>query len=279
MMNYIKKHIYQLLLLSLGCFILVACDNNSKKIDVNNANDNYVRVGVMVGSEEELMKAAQKVAAKNYDLNIEVIPYLYATQLNKALIDKEIDANIFQYAAYLDYTEKQHGYQLDTIGSTFIYPMGIYSRKYTSVLQVPNGAIVAIPNEPTNEARALFLLQRAGLIRMESNDNLEATTADIVSNPRQLSFKKLPSNALVDVLPNVDLAVINAGFALAAGLLPSPQALVIETKNANYANVIAIRPGQQNDPGLKALVQIMHSPEIEHAANSLFKGQAIPAWK
>ncbi len=260
------------------CLLLMAC-NKPKKIDVNSSNDNFIRVGVMVGSEEQFMEVVKKVAAEDYDLTIKLIPYVYAQELNKALVDHEIDANIFQYKAYLEYSEKKYGYKLDILSNTYIYPMGIYSRKYSSIVQIPQNALVAIPNEPTNEARALFLLEDVGLARMASDNNLVATTDDIVSNPRQLKFQKLPSNELVDVLPNVDLALINAGFALSAGLLPSPQALALETKDPNYANAIVIRPGEENDPGLKALVQIMHSPEVEHEVEMLYKRQAIPAWK
>lgn len=266
-----------LFLVILVAFTII--NKHSKKIDVYNTNDNYIRVGVILGTEQELMEAARDIAAKDYDLIIKVIPYSDIHGLNKALSDKEIDANVFQYPAFMEYSEQQHGYRLKEIGKTFIYPMGIYSLKYHNILQVPNGATVAIPNEPTNEARALFLLEKAGLIFMADQTNLAATTADIANNPHQLQFKKLPSNELVNVLPNVDLAVINASFALQAGLLPSSHALIIESKNSAYGNIVVTRQGQERDPGLKALVTILHSPEVEKEANKLFKGQAIPAWK
>jgi D-methionine transport system substrate-binding protein len=276
-MNVITP-IRKFILFLVSCLLITACDSDTKKIDVNNTHDNFIRVGVMVGSEEQFMEIVKNFAAKNYDLTVELIPYAYAQQLNKALVDHEIDANIFQYTAYLDYAEKKYGYKLGIMGYTYIYPMGIYSRKYNSIVQIPQNALIAIPNEPTNEARALFLLEHAGLIRMASDDNLAATTDDIVSNPHQLKFKKFPSNELIDVLPHVDIAAINAGFAIAAGLLPSSHSLAIENKNSNYANVIAIRQGEEYDPGLKALVQIMHSPEIQHEVNMLYKREAIPAW-
>lgn len=256
---------------------IVACGGDD---DTTQAQMRSIRVGVLIGgSEEELMKVIKKAAEKEgYDLDIQIIPYNNPIELNKALADREIDANIFQYRAYLEYTEKTRGYHLSEIGSTFIYPMGIYSKKITNILQIRKDAVIAIPEEATNEARALFLLEKAGMIRLSSHD-LNVTVRDIVSNPSHFEFKTLPANRLLNVLPNVDAVVVNAGFVLQTGLLPSRHALVIENKNSDYANVIAIREGEEDEPRMKAFVELFHSVEIEKAAEQIFKGQAIPAWK
>lgn len=258
-------------------FFLAACGGDSNKTEAEMAN---IRVGVLIGgTEEKLMNAVKKAAAKEgYDLNIEIIPYGNPIELNKALSDREIDANIFQYRAYLEYSEKTRGYHFSEIGHTFIYPMGVYSKKITNILQIKEGAVIAIPEEATNEARALFLLEKAGMIRLSSHD-MNASIRDIAANPSNFQFKTLPANELLDVLPNVDAVVVNAGFVLQTGLMPSQHALVIENKNSAYSNIIVIREGEENEPRMKAFVDLFHSAEIEKAAGQIFKGQAIPAWK
>ena len=279
-MNSYFKHGF----LGLAFFVLLACDDTQKDTHHDPHHMHFaegtVRVGVLLGSaEEELLEKAKKIAAQTYDMHIIIVPYRYMSEINQSLSDHKIDANFFQYPAYLDYSEKKYGYHLVSMGETYVYPMGVYSKKIHNILELHQRSSIAIPNEPTNEARALFLLEKAGLIRMKSDTNMIATTNDILSNPHDFEFKKLSSDEILDALPNVDIALINAGFALTAGLTPSKDALVIENINANYANVLVTREDEKDQLQLKALIEILRSPAVSNVANEIFKGDAIPAWK
>jgi D-methionine transport system substrate-binding protein len=197
---------------------------------------------------------------------------------NTALNDGSIDANMFQHKPYLNEIVKTRHYNLVAIGKTFIYPMGIYSRKYISLQKVPVNAIVAIPNDPSNEARALLLLSKAGLIQLRSGANIRATTMDVTSNPKNLQIKVLDAAQLPRVLPDVDLAVINTNYAIPANLTPTKDALFIEDASSPYANIVVVRKKDKNDPRFKQLLSALHSKDVLLEAERLFKGQAIPAW-
>jgi D-methionine transport system substrate-binding protein len=208
-----------------------------------------------------------------------VVSYIRFADLNKALAKGEIDANIFQTHFYAEYSEHEYGYHLSELGQTYIYPIGIYSKKIKNILQLEKGALIAIPSEPTNETRALFLLEKAGLIRMKSNNDMDATVDDIAANPKDFQIVRLPAREVAGMMPNVDIAVINISYALPAGLVPYKDAIVLENGMTNYANVVVVREGEEKDPRLVALMEVLRSEEIEKAVEKIFHGQAIPAWK
>lgn len=237
-----------------------------------------MRVGVIAGPEAELVETAKQVAKKKYDLNIEVIEFTDYTMPNEALHSGSIDANIFQHKPYLKEANKSRGYDLVAIAKTFIFPMGIYSVKVSSIGEVPDHAMVAIPNDPSNEARALLLLHKAGLIQLNPSLSVRATADDVIANPKDLKIKMLDAAELPRVLKDVTLATINTNYAIPAGLLPSRDALYLETKNSPYANLLVVREGEKNDPKFLLLIKALHSPEVLAKAKVLFKGQAIPAW-
>jgi D-methionine transport system substrate-binding protein len=270
-------HIFKWILTACLAIFLIACSEKSE--DENHSNANTIRVGVIVDGDQKLMQVVQKAAAKKYDLRVKLIPYAELKDLNKALQHKEIDANILQHHIYFQYSEQKYGYQFSELGVTYLYPMGVYSRNITNILQLPKRAIIAIPEEPTNEARALFLLEKAGLIRMAADDDTTATIRDIVSNPKELQFLKFPAKKVVKLLPKVDAAVINVTYILPAGLNPAKDALVIENKDSEYASVVVVRRGEERDLRLKALLEILRSTEVQKVVEKIFHGQAIPAWK
>jgi D-methionine transport system substrate-binding protein len=267
------KKLGTLLVALASVLCLTFCQQSS-----NQSSANRVRVGTIAGPETELMEVAKNVAARKYDLDIEIIQFTDYVLPNQALADGSIDANMFQHLPYLEQTIAAKGYKLTSIGKTFIYPMGIYSNKLAHISEVKSGAIVAIPNDPSNEARALLLLEKAGLIKLRSGSNLKATPRDIVENTKQLQIKELDAAQLPRVLKDVDLAAINTNYAMSIGLLPSRNAIFVEPYTSPYANIVVVRTADQYNPKFAKLMDALHSPEVVSKAKKLFQGQAIPAW-
>lgn len=262
-----------LLLAMASTLFLTFCTPSSNK-----ESPNQIRVGTIAGPETELMEVAKNVAAAKYGLNVDIVQFTDYVLPNQALADGSIDANMYQHLPYLEETIAAKGYQLTSIGKTFIYPMGIYSNKITHLNELKTGAIVAIPNDPSNEARALLLLEKAGLIKLKSGNGLKATPNDIVENPKQIQIKELDAAQLPRVLKDVDLAAINTNYAMVVGLLPSRNGLFIENNDSPYANIVVVRSAEKDNPKFTKLMDALHSPEVIARAKKLFQGQAIPAW-
>jgi D-methionine transport system substrate-binding protein len=266
------KRILALFFSLIVSLFLTHCSHSSSK-------PNEVQVGTIAGPETELMEVAKDVAAKKYGLNIKIVTFTDYVLPNAALADGSIDANMIQHIPYLEETIAAKGYKLSSIGKTFIYPMGIYSDKVKNLNDLRPNATVAIPNDPSNEARALMLLEKAGLIKLKPGVSLKATPKDIVQNLRQLHIKELDAAQLPRVLRDVDLAVINTNFVMTIGLLPSKDALFLENSKSPYANIVVVRTANKNDPRFAKLMAALHSKEVIEKAKALFKDQAIPAWK
>lgn len=265
------KNIFKILFLTLLVAFLVACQKSD--------NTKIIKIGTIAGPETELMIAAQKVAKKKYDLKVEIIPFTDYTMPNEALADGSIDANAYQHKPYLDEAIAKRGYKIVAVGKTFIYPMGIYSQKIKKLNELKSGATVAIPNDPSNSARALLLLQSAGLITLKTGVSAIGTPADIIHNPKNLKFKEIDASQLPRTLPDVDIAAINTNYAMVAGLLPVRDSLFIEQSSSPYVNLLVVRKGTETDQRIKELMEAFHSDEVINKADELFKGQAIPAWK
>lgn len=245
-------------------------------ISCSKPSTNSLTVGTIAGPETELVEVAKEVANKNYGLKIKIIEFNDYNLPNAALEDGSLDANVYQHKPYLDSAIKAHGYHLEIIGKTFVYPTALYSSKIKSLNQLADQAIIAIPNDPSNEGRALLLLQKAGLIKLK---NQEATNlSDIDSNPKHLVIKELDAAQLPRVLADVDAAVINTTFAIPAGLSPARDALFVEDKDSPYANLIVVRNDSTKKNQLADFVKALNSPEVAKKAKELFGDGAITAW-
>lgn len=249
--------------------LLLSCSTEDKS---------SLKVGTISGPETELMEVAKKIAKEQYHLNIEIIEFSDYQQPNVALNEGSIDANMTQHQPFLEQQMKDHHYSFIVVGKTFVFPMGIYSKKIKNLNEIKEGATVAIPNDPSNEARALLLLQQAGLIKLQNNSGIYATPKEIADNPKKLHIEELDCAQLPRVLPDVDIAVINTNYAIPAGLSPSTDAIFHENKDSPYANVIVTRADEVNDPRIKELVKSVQSNAVLEKAKIIFKGQAIAAW-
>lgn len=242
----------------------------------NKPAPNTLVVGTIAGPETELIETAREIAKKDYGLNIKVVEFNDYNLPNEALQDGSLDVNVYQHLPYLKAAMAAHGYNLQAIGRTFVYPMGIYSKKFKSLTDLPAKSIIAIPNDPSNEARALLLLQEAQLITLKNTSN--SNVPEIDSNPKQFQFKEMDAAQLPRVLPDVAAAVINTTFALPAGLNPLRDALFTENKDSPYANIIVIRKDTEKRHQLELFVKALNSAPVKAKAKQLFGNAAIPAW-
>ncbi len=255
-------------------FILCAVSSCNRTRDADE-----IYLGTLSGPESALVKMAQKIAKNKYGLKIKIIEFEDYNIPNLALNDGSIDANMFQHQPYLDLAIEHKGYALKAIGKTFIYPMGAYSKKHQTVEQLPQGAKVAIPIDPSNGARALRLLAKYNLISIPDVSDIELNKRLIKHNPKNISIIEMDSAQLPRVLADVDMAIINTNFAIPAGLKPTENALLLEDKDSPYANIVVIRTQDEDNPKFGQLMESLHDKEVVELAETLFDGQAIVAWE
>lgn len=197
---------------------------------------------------------------------------------NRALANGDVDANFFQHIPFLDAQIKEFHYPIESLAAIEIEPMGLYSKRIHALSELKEGAALTIPNDPSNEARALLLLQAHGIIQLKDPNNLHATVSDIISNPKHIKFIEVDAGMLARTLDDVDAAAITTNYALQAGLSPLKDALVLESKDSPYANIIAIRIGDENHPDIQALKAAMTSDKMREFILTTYKGAILPAF-
>ena len=235
-------------------------------------------VGASPAPHAEILEAAREVlASKGYDL--EIVEYTDYVIPNNALDSGDLDANYFQHKPYLDSFNEQNGTDLVSAGAIHYEPFGIYAGKTASLDALPDGATVLVPNDITNEARALLLLEAQGLLTLKEDAGLEATPADIVDNPKNLEFVELEAALLPRSLPDEDIAVINGNYAIEAGLKMS-DALAVEDSDSlaatTYGNVVAVRAEDAESDKTKALIEALTSPEVKEFIETTYEGAVVP---
>ncbi|MHB0774193.1 MetQ/NlpA family ABC transporter substrate-binding protein [Halomonas sp. WWR20] len=243
------------------------------------ADTSSIKVGTVAGPETDVMQVAKQIAQDEYGLDVEIVEFTDYVSPNAALADGSLDANAFQHEPYLNSMVEDRGYDFAIAGKTFVYPIGAYSNTYTSIEELPDGATIALPNDPSNEARSLILMHNEGLITLEDPTDLEATPIDIAENPHDFTFREIEAAQLPRVLQDVDLAFINNTFAQPAGLNLQDDALIKEGPESPYVNLIVVREGDQDREAIQQLVEAYHSQAVVDKAEELFKGSAVPGWE
>jgi D-methionine transport system substrate-binding protein len=260
-----------LLAVALSLLLLAGCSASGDR------NENTLIVAATAVPHAEILKQAKPLLAKEgVDLQIKV--FADYVQPNTQVAEKNIDLNYFQTKPYLDAFNRERGTQLTIITGVHIEPFGAYSHKYKSIDQLPDGASVTIPNDPSNNSRALLLLAKHGLITLKDPTDEMATLKDITANPKHLKFRELEAAMLPRTLDEVDLALINTNYALAAGLNPTKDALLIESKDSPYVNYLVGRPDNHNDPRVQKLARVLNSPEIKAFIEQKYHGAVLPAF-
>jgi D-methionine transport system substrate-binding protein len=217
-----------------------------------------------------------ELKAKGIDL--EIIVTSDYNMPNRALAQKEIDANFFQHVPFLEDQMRQFHYRIEDFGAIEIEPMGIYSKRVQALSALKENSVIALPNDPSNEARALLLLQTEGLITLDDPNNLHATILNIKSNPKRFQFIEIDPAMLPRALSDVDACVINTNYALEAKLDPLKDALALEKGDSPYANILAIRIGDEQRPDLIALKEAMTSEKMREFIEKTYKGAVIPSF-
>ncbi|MDI4636133.1 MULTISPECIES: MetQ/NlpA family ABC transporter substrate-binding protein [Halomonadaceae] len=240
--------------------------------------DQTLKIGTVAGPETEVMQVALGIAKEKYDLDAEIVEFTDYVSPNAALADGSLDANAFQHEPYMQSMVEDRGYDFAIAGRTFVYPIGAYSEKFERIEDLPEGAVIALPNDPSNEGRSLILMHNQGLIELEDPQNLEATPIDIIDNPNDFEFREIEAAQLPRVLPDVDLAFINNTFAQPAGL-SLDDALIKEGPESPYVNLIVVRGGDEDREAIQQLVDAYQSDAVIAKAEELFKGAAVPGWK
>lgn len=236
-----------------------------------------ITVGVTPGSYEQIMEAVTKEAAKE-GLTVHVKTFSDYVTPDQALANGDIDLNAYQHEPFLDNFNEKNGTHLVSIGKTILSPLGVYSRKYKTAEQIPDGATIAIPNDPTNGGRALQLLASKGWIQLKSGLGSKATVADITSNPKQIKIIELEAAQLPWSLDDTDASVINGNYALNAGLNSQKDALFAESKDSPYVNIIASRPEDKDNPAYQKFVKAWQSDSVKKFIDDTFNGAFIAAW-
>lgn len=224
-------------------------------------SNNVIKVGATPEPHAEMLNLIiDDLNAQGYDL--QVIEFTDYVTPNEALESGEIDANFFQHLPYLESFNKERGTTLVTAGGIHIEPMALYSSKINSIDDLEIGDTIAIPNDPTNEGRALLLLESAGLITLNEGAGLEATPFDISDNPKKIKFQEIEAASLPRVLKDVSGAIINGNYAIPAGLTAVKDGLLVEGSDSPYVNVIAVKSGNENTPKIEALVKALKSQKV-----------------
>ncbi len=245
-----------------------------------NSEDNIITVGASVTPHAEILaQAAPLLEQEGYELNI--VEYTDYILPNTALDAGDLDANFFQHTPYLDDFNANNGTDISSALGLHFEPFGIYSDKLTDLSQIPQGAVIAVPNDTSNEARALLLLEANGIITLKEGAGLGATPLDIVQNPYEVTIQEIEAAQLPRILPDVDLACINGNYALQGGLT-AEDALTFEQSDSvaaqTYANILAVNTADLESDKTKALVAALTSEEIKTYINDTYAGAVVPVF-
>ena len=225
----------------------------------------------------EILEHIKPALAKD-GVVLEIKVFTDYIQPNVQVAEKKIDLNFFQHKPYLDEFNKNKGTNLVSVTPVHVEPYGAYSKKVSKVADLKNGAIIAIPNDPSNGGRALVLLEQNGLIKLKDARNLLSSVKDIVENKKGFKIKELEAATLPRVLDQVDLALINTNYAIEAKLVPTRDALFIEDSKSPYANLLVGRPDNMDSDAVKKLVAALHSADVKQFIESKYKGAVVPAF-
>ena len=281
-----KKLIALVLSLALLCACIAGCGSKTQTTESADGNaastaadDKVITVGASSTPHAEILEQVKDtLAAEGYELK--VVVYDDYILPNKALADGELDANYFQHTPYLDSFNEENGTHLVSVGAVHYEPFGIYPGKSDDLANIADGATIAVPNDTTNEARALQLLAAQGLITVRDGAGLTATINDITDNPHNLQIKEIEAAQLPRTVQDVDFAVINGNYAMEAGFSVGKDALATEDASSEaaqtYANVLVVKEGRENDPAIQALYAALTGDKVKDYINSTYDGAVVP---
>ena len=284
------KKLLTLALALVLCLSLAACGGSKEapaaeekpaetEAPAETAEPTVLNVAASATPHAEILEVCVPILAEQ-GIDLQVTEYGDYVVPNTAVEEGDEDANYFQHQPYLDQFNAENGTHLVSVAAIHYEPFGIYPCKTASLEELPDGALVGVPNDVTNEARALQLLESAGLITLKEGVGLEATTNDIVDNPKNLEFLELEAAMLPNVTTEVDIAAINGNYALQAGFSSAADAIYTEDPNSEaaqtFANIIVVKEGNENNPAVQALVEALQSDAVRDYINETYDGNVLP---
>lgn len=256
--------------------LLGACSTESSK-EEKALDEQKVIVGVTGGPHEQIFEKVKEVAEKD-GLQVELKVFNDYVMPNVSLDEKDIDVNSYQTKPYLDVFKAERNMNLTEAFSTVTFPMGIYSKQLKDVEELQNGDTIAVPNDPTNELRALKLFEKAGVLKVDPKATEKATAKDVIENPKNLKIVELEASQLPAQLDEVKAAAINTNFALGAKLNPAKDSLFSEGKDSPYVNWVVVRTENKDDEVVKKLQKAYQSKEVKEFIEKEFDGSVLPSW-
>ncbi|TLD80989.1 ABC transporter substrate-binding protein [Helicobacter sp. MIT 05-5293] len=276
------KKIQNLLLAGLSAGIIFAgCgDKETKDLQANAVSESSEKTILKVGAtpvpHAEILEVIKSdLSAQGIELQI--VNFTDYVTPNVSLNDGSIDANFHQHKPFLDSLKTERGFDLEPVANIHIEPIGFYSKKFSSVDEIPNGSTIAIPNDPSNGGRALILLHHKGLITLKDVENLNASEIDIIENPRDFKIKPIEAAMIPRTLDSVDAAVINGNYALQAGL-KGADALFLEGSESPYANILVVKSQRVDDPAILKLKEALQSQKVKDFILEKYQGEVLPVF-
>lgn len=261
---------------------LTGCSGSSDSASEDSGDSKTIKVAAVPTPHAEILNDVVKPLLEEQGYTLEVTEFTDYVQPNTATEDGEVDANYFQHGPYLENFNSERGTHLVSVASVHYEPLAIYPGKVTALDDLQEGATVAVPNDPTNEARALLLLQQEGLITLTEGVGVNATINDIVDNPLNLQIEELEAAVVPTVLADVDVACINANYAIEAGLTVNDDALAVESAEGDaaqtYANLLVVKEGNENNEGIQALAAALNTDEVRDYINENYQGSVLPVF-
>lgn len=236
-----------------------------------------LKVGIIAGEDEDVWRVVVQEASKR-GLTVETVVFNDYTQPNEALERGEVDANAFQHLPYLENQITQKGYKITPVGYTGVWPIGLYSKKVKTVAEIADGASIGVPNDPSNEGRALRVLQDQGLIKLKDGTGILATVIDISENPKNLQIKELDAGVVGRSIDDLDAAVVNTDWALKAGLSPNERIAQEKIEDNPYRNFIAVKTENVDQPWVKELVASYQNDVVKAEFEKVYKGTGLSAY-
>lgn len=272
------KKVLVMLLAALSIFAFASCGGD-KDAQSDSAESTTIKVGASVTPHAEILEVVKPILEKE-GYTLEIVEFNDYVQPNLNVDTGELDANYFQHKPYMDEFNEENETDLVSVAAIHYEPFGLYPGKTASIEELADGASIAIPNDGTNEARALLLLEQEGLITLKENAGLSATKVDIAENPKNLDIKEIEAAQLARSLSDVDMAVINGNYAIEAGLVVGTDAIATEDADSiaaeTYANIVAVKAGNENNEAIKALVKALQSDEVKQFMEEKYNGAVIP---
>lgn len=262
------------IILSVG---FLGCGGKKNKLDntQNKENKKKIVVGASPTPHAEILEVS-KEELKKEGYELEIKPFTDYQIPNRALSEKQLDANYFQHIPFLEESVKEKGYKLTSIAKIHIEPMGLYSKKIKKLEEIKNGAEIAIPNDPSNGGRALKVLENAGIIKLKSGELV--TKLDIMENKKNIKITEVDAAQLPRILGDIEAAVINTNYAIEASLNSLKDAIVIESKDSPYVNILAVREEDKNKNYIKALSKALTSEAVKKFIQEKYNGNIIPVF-